>query len=60
MVVFLCGPADHPQEQYEAAAVDGATTFRRFFYITLPNLRSVISVLLVLGIIWSFNDFNMV
>jgi multiple sugar transport system permease protein len=60
MVMFLAGLQSIPQEQYEAAAVDGATTFRRFFYITLPNLRPVISVLLVLGVIWSFNDFNMV
>jgi len=60
MVMFLAGLQSIPQEQYEAAAVDGATTFRRFFHITLPNLRPVISVLLVLGVIWSFNDFNMV
>ena len=60
MVMFLAGLQTIPLEQYEAAAVDGATTLRRFFHITLPNLRSVISVLLVLGVIWSFNDFNMV
>jgi ABC-type sugar transport system permease subunit len=60
MVMFLAGLQTIPLEQYEAAAVDGATAFRRFFHITLPNLRSVISVLLVLGVIWSFNDFNMV
>jgi ABC-type sugar transport system permease subunit len=60
MVMFLAGLQSIPLEQYEAAAVDGATTVRRFFYITLPNLRPVISVLLVLGVIWSFNDFNMV
>lgn len=60
MVMFLAGLQAIPQEQYEAAAVDGATAFRRFFHITLPNLRTVTSVLLVLGVIWSFNDFNMV
>jgi multiple sugar transport system permease protein len=60
MVMFLAGIQSIPQEQYEAAAVDGATMVRRFFYITLPNLRAVGSVLLVLGVIWSFNDFNMV
>jgi multiple sugar transport system permease protein len=60
MVMLLAGLQTIPLEQYEAAAVDGATPFRRFFHITLPNLRSVISVLLVLGVIWSFNDFNMV
>jgi multiple sugar transport system permease protein len=60
MVMFLAGLQTIPQEQYEAAAVDGATMIRRFFHITLPNLRPVGSVLLVLGVIWSFNDFNMV
>jgi multiple sugar transport system permease protein len=60
MVMFLAGLQSIPQEQYEAAAVDGATMIKRFFYITLPNLKTVTSVLLVLGVIWSFNDFNMV
>jgi len=60
MVMFLAGLQSIPQEQYEAAAVDGATMIRRFFHITLPNLKTVTSVLLVLGVIWSFNDFNMV
>ena len=60
MVMFLAGLQSIPQEQYEAAAVDGATMIKRFFYITLPNLKTVSSVLLVLGVIWSFNDFNMV
>jgi multiple sugar transport system permease protein len=60
MVMLFAGLQTIPKTQYEAAAVDGATLFRRFFHITLPNLRSVISVLLVLGVIWSFNDFNMV
>jgi len=60
MVMFLAGLQSIPQEQYEAAAVDGATMVRRFFYITLPNLKTVSSVMLVLGVIWSFNDFNMV
>jgi multiple sugar transport system permease protein len=60
MVMFLAGLQSIPQEQYEAAAVDGATMVRRFFHITLPNLKTVTSVMLVLGVIWSFNDFNMV
>jgi multiple sugar transport system permease protein len=58
--MFLAGLQAIPREQYEAASVDGATSFRRFFHITLPNLRAITSVLLVLGVIWSFNDFNMV
>ena len=60
MVMFLAGLKTIPSEQYEAAAVDGATRLARFRYITLPNLQAVGSVLLVLGVIWSFNDFNLV
>ena len=60
MVMFLAGLQCIPQEQYEAAQVDGATALRKFYHITLPNLRYVSSVLLLLGVIWSFNDFNMV
>jgi multiple sugar transport system permease protein len=60
MVMFLAGLQTIPKEQYEAAAVDGTSPLRGFYHITLPNLRSVTSVLVVLGVIWSFNDFNMV
>ena len=60
MVMFLAGLQAIPLEEYEAAAVDGASMVRKFFHITLPNLKPVFSVLLVLGVIWSFNDFNIV
>jgi multiple sugar transport system permease protein len=60
MIMFLAALQTIPQEQYEAAAVDGATTVRKFLHITIPHLRPVTTVLLLLGLIWSFNDFNMV
>ena len=60
MVMFLAGLQSIPVEQFEAADVDGATFVQRFRHVTLPNLASVTSVLVPLGIIWSFNDFNMV
>jgi multiple sugar transport system permease protein len=60
MVMFLAGLQAIPTEQYEAASVDGATLVQRFRFVTLPNLASVTSVLVPLGVIWSFNDFNMV
>lgn len=60
MVMFLAGLQAIPEEQYEAAAVDGASTLGKFIHITIPNLRPVTTVLLLLGVIWSFNDFNMV
>lgn len=60
MVMFLAGLQAIPQQLYEAADVDGATASKKFFHITFPHLSSVTSVLLLLGLIWSFNDFNMV
>ena len=60
MVMFLAGLQAIPQEQYEAADVDGASAISKFVNITLPNLSSVTAVLVLLGVIWSFNDFNMV
>lgn len=60
MVMFLAGLQAIPVEQYEAADVDGATPTQRFRFVTLPNLAAVTSVLVPLGVIWSFNDFNMV
>lgn len=60
MVMFFAGLQAIPMEQYEAADVDGAKSLDKLFHITLPNLRTVTGVLLLLGLIWSFNDFNMV
>jgi len=60
MVMFFAGLQAIPVEQYEAADVDGAKSLDKLFHITLPNLRTVTGVLLLLGLIWSFNDFTMV
>jgi multiple sugar transport system permease protein len=49
-----------PKEQYEAAAVDGATTWQRFRTITLPQLRPVIVAITTLDLIWNFNSFGLV
>ncbi len=42
----------------EAAMVDGATLSQRFWYVTLPGLWPVISVLFLLRFIWTFNKFD--
>jgi multiple sugar transport system permease protein len=47
-----------PRDTDEAAMVDGATISQRFFYITLPQLKSVIALLAVLRFIWTFNEFD--
>lgn len=60
MVMCLAGLQAIPREQYEAAAVDGAATWARFFYVTLPNLRFVLGISAVLDIIWNFKYFDLV
>ena len=47
-----------PMELDEAAKLDGASPLQRFRYITFPQLRGVISLLIVLRLIWTFNEFD--
>lgn len=49
-----------PQERYEAAALDGATGWRAFRYITWPALRPVINVVLVLGVIYTLKVIDII
>jgi len=49
-----------PQELLEAAEIDGANSWQRFRYVTLPWIMPVVIVLLVLRSIWAFNEFDMV
>jgi len=58
---FLClmaGLQNVPDDMYEAAYIDGAGFWRRFQYVTLPMLRPVNQVLLLVLFLWTFNDFN--
>jgi multiple sugar transport system permease protein len=47
-----------PTELYDAAKVDGANAFRRFIHITLPQLASVLFVVILLRSIWMFTKFD--
>lgn len=49
-----------PQDQYEAAQIDGAGGWRSFVHITLPHIRVVIGLLVVLRTIWVFNSFDII
>lgn len=49
-----------PAELYDAAKVDGASPVSSFFYITLPQLRGVLFIVLLLRFIWMFNSFEMI
>ncbi|MFI9276134.1 carbohydrate ABC transporter permease [Kitasatospora sp. NPDC052896] len=57
MVTLLGGLQSIPAELYEAAEMDGATAWQRFRHVTLPGLRSVSSTVILLGVIWTFNQF---
>ena len=59
-VTLLAGMQAIPQEMYEAAEVDGASAWQRFWHITVPSLRTVIMVVYILSTIWTFNDFAIV
>ena len=49
-----------PEELYEAAKVDGASAVRRFIHITLPQIRGILFVVILLRSIWMFTKFDTV
>jgi multiple sugar transport system permease protein len=49
-----------PTELYEAARVDGAGALSRFFHVTLPQLASVLFIVVLLRTIWMFTKFDTV
>lgn len=59
-MMFLAALTAIPSELNEAAAIDGASVFRRFWSVTLPQMRDVISITVMLSAIWTFNSFHMV
>ena len=58
MVVALGGLQSIPHELYEAASMDGANAWQRFRIVTLPMLRPVLAPAVALGLIWTFNNLN--
>jgi multiple sugar transport system permease protein len=45
-------------DMYEAAEMDGASPFQQFFYLSIPMLAGILSVLFLLRFIWTFNKFD--
>jgi arabinogalactan oligomer/maltooligosaccharide transport system permease protein len=60
MVVLLGGLQSIPRELYEASQVDGCGRVRQFWTVTLPLLKPVALTATLLGIIWTFNMFNVI
>lgn len=59
-MMFLAAMQAIPNEQYEAAALDGANVFRRFSDITLPSLVPAITITALLSTIWTANSINFI
>jgi len=59
-VSYLAGMQSIPSDLYEAASVDGASPWRRFWHITLPGLKHIMIITVLLSFIWTINDFNIV
>jgi multiple sugar transport system permease protein len=58
MVIFLAALQAVPREQYEAASLDGLGAARKFFFITLPNIRGTMLFALVMLFIGAFNTYT--
>lgn len=58
MVNVLSALQTIPKDQYEAAQIDAATPWQSFVSITLPHIRVVVGLLVILRTIWVFNNFD--
>lgn len=59
-VVMLAGLSSIPQEIVDAASVDGASFFQRLFYILLPMLLPIITIVVLFGTVFTFTDMGIV
>jgi multiple sugar transport system permease protein len=59
-LILLAGRMAIPKDLYESAAVDGATRWQTFRYVSWPSLRGLYLTCVLLSTIWSLGDFNSV
>jgi multiple sugar transport system permease protein len=59
-LILIAGRLAIPSEQYEAASVDGASTWQKFRFITWPSMRTLYLTSTILSMIWTLGDFNSV
>jgi len=60
MVNVLSALQTVPQDQYEAAKIDGASALQSFQHITIPHIKLVMGLLVVLRTVWIFNNFDLI
>jgi multiple sugar transport system permease protein len=58
MVMLLAGLQAIPEDIYEAADIDGTSSWQKFWYITIPGLRGIILTIVLLDFIWTFRAFD--
>lgn len=58
VISFLAALQTVPEELYDAAKADGASELQRFQYVTLPSIRHVVLVVVLLSTIWTANSFD--
>jgi len=59
-LILIAGRMAIPAELYEAAAVDGASKFQEFRYITWPSMQALYLTCTIISMIWTLGDFNSV
>lgn len=59
-ICLLAGLQTISPSLYEAAALDGATSWQRFRFVTVPNLLPVLSIVLTFSILFTFTDFQLI
>ncbi|BAS27906.1 ABC transporter permease [Limnochorda pilosa] len=60
VILLLAALQTVPDELHEAATVDGAGALRRLWYVTLPLLRPVVAVTLVVKTVWALKEFDLI
>jgi len=58
IMYFVAGIQSLPSDVYESAMMDGATTFQKLRYITIPMMKPIISFVLIITLIYAFLAFD--
>lgn len=60
MISILAGIQGISQDLYESSALDGATAFKRFLYITIPQLKPILISIMMLDFVWTIQSFSVI
>ncbi|HHV09347.1 MAG TPA: sugar ABC transporter permease [Clostridiales bacterium] len=60
MISILAGLQGISQDLYESSALDGATAFKRFLYITVPQLKPILLSIMMLDFVWTIQSFSVI